>query len=142
MAGISGSPILRTDDVTDTTYPTVAALQIPVRMGVRLFAHTACLTWSVEHFLTGFECALFLAYWLLSLERDPDSVLSEHEAEMKKLVGTLVDESGEEIICSLDGHEILSVSVLKIWAAIFDNVWVWGGESLFPPSSGLQTVGN
>ncbi|KAI1625334.1 hypothetical protein EDD37DRAFT_649659 [Exophiala viscosa] len=137
MAGISGSPIQRTDDVTDATFSTIAAIQIPIRMGVRLFAHTACLTWSLEHFLTGFECALFLAYWLLSLERDPCSMLSEHEAETRKLVATLVDESGEDVIRSPDGREILSVSVLRIWASIFDHSWVWGITKTMGTSLGL-----
>ena len=131
MAGISDSPIHRTEDVTNTTlWPAIAALQIPVRMGVRVFSRTASLTWSIEHFLTGFECALFLAYWLLSLERDTDPVLSEQEVEMKELVITLIQESGEETMRSVDGRQILSVAVLRIWASIFDNVCVWGGKTL------------
>ncbi|KAK5173516.1 uncharacterized protein LTR77_002197 [Saxophila tyrrhenica] len=131
IAGISGSPIQRTADMTETTYPAIAALQIPIRTGVRVFAHTASLTWSIEHFLTGFECALFLAFYLLSLERDADSDLSDEEVEMQELVSNLIDESGEECVRSHGGRAILSVSVLRLWASIFNNVCVWGGESPF-----------
>ena len=134
MSSISTSPIYRTTDITNTTYPAVMALQIPVRMGIKLFACTASLAWSVEHFVTSFECALFLTYWLLSIERDLDRILSEDESKVIKIIEKIVQETGEDIVVAPSGQVLLSVSVLKIWALTFDEVCVWEGRSFWKAS--------
>ena len=40
------------------------ALRIPVRLGLKLVARTDFWTWSVQHALCYFECALLLSEWL------------------------------------------------------------------------------
>jgi hypothetical protein len=42
------------------------ALSVPVRLGIDRIARSQAFFWSVQHALSGFECAVFLAKWLCS----------------------------------------------------------------------------
>jgi len=72
------------------------ALQIPVQKGLHLFAYNESLTWSIEHFITAFECAVFLAYWLLAIEGESDQSLTTAEQKIKQIVIEQVDQSEEK----------------------------------------------
>lgn len=48
------------------------ALSIPVRLGIDHVARSQAFFWSVRHSIAGFECAILLSKWLLSLA-DPGS---------------------------------------------------------------------
>ena len=130
------SLIERSPDITRTVYPAYMALQIATKLGLRLLSRTAALFWSVEHVLAAFECGIFLALWLVSIEREhcDKSRLSKDEEEMLNRVRDLVREGAAEIGMPPEQQRCLSGSVLLLWATTFDEVWVWGITKLMGTS--------
>jgi len=123
----------RTPDMIRALVPACVSFQIPVKLGVKLVAHTAALFWSVEHVFCNFELgmfpftslnlALFLLEWLLSVERDAGDGLNEDEHKIINLLNDLVLEA--------DFHEdeqLLSIRFLTVKAYQFDGVNVWGSK--------------
>ena len=136
LTAAGGSLIERSPDITRTVYPAYMALQIATKLGLRLLSRTAALFWSVEHVLAAFECGIFLALWLLSIEREhkTESQLSEDERKMLSQVREIVREGAGEIGMPPEQQRCLSGSVLLLWATTFDEVWVWGITKLMGTS--------
>ena len=67
-AGLAQLPnIERNDNLLSALLYSTHALSIPVRLGIDRVARSQAFFWSVQHAISGFECAIFLGKWLCSL---------------------------------------------------------------------------
>lgn len=110
------------------------ALKVPVNLGFEVTARTTFWTWSVQHALCYFECALLLARWLLVVQNAPD--LTIEEQKVLALVSEVIhaSESGS----GAEQTHILAVAVLRRWARLLNTgpVTVW---QILPKMAGVLT---
>ncbi|KAJ5138185.1 hypothetical protein N7526_004418 [Penicillium atrosanguineum] len=119
----------------------VHALSIPVRLGVDFVARSQALSWSIRHALASFECAVFLAKWLASIQQTEScEPLSENEIRMLHWVRRIiheyrtsvdVEEYGNYYVSSiatsvdqLDCSQ-LGIETLLIWSRFFQHNVQW-----------------
>jgi hypothetical protein len=85
-AGLKQIPdIERNDNLLSALLYSTHALSIPVRLGIDRVARSQAFFWSVQHAISSFECAIFLAKWLCSLP----SPLHEGSLTRKCQAGTI-----------------------------------------------------
>jgi hypothetical protein len=98
-------------------------LLTPVRAGYLLVRKTAALTWSVEHAIAAWDCALFATKWIHTLEiQQQESPPDQDEIKVLLNFRQLLD----EVDCQYDGTGSLAGEIARIWASFFDDTWVWG----------------
>lgn len=117
---------IRSPRLYDAILQSAHALSIPVRVGVKYFASTQTLMWSIVHGFCNLECALFLSKWLerLSLEGSP---LVEEEQRLLCIVAGVLRETPffESTIadtCSDYSIKLMSYAVIRLVAESFRSV--------------------
>ncbi|KAF5249996.1 hypothetical protein FOXYS1_14958, partial [Fusarium oxysporum] len=86
------------------------ALRVPVGLGFTVICRSAFWTWSVQHALSYFECALMLWQWLNMAQSATD--LTADEIKILDMVEQLVDSSS----AAQNGEEAQhSLSVRSLW---------------------------
>lgn len=95
---------------------------VPIKVGYLLVRKTAALSWSVEHAVSGWDCALFVVKWIHALEmeqleRPPDNDERQTLQNFRELVNE-VDEDN----CKTGS---LAAHVARTWACFLDDTWVW-----------------
>ncbi|GAB7349160.1 hypothetical protein MBLNU459_g8099t1 [Dothideomycetes sp. NU459] len=97
---------------------------IPIKAGMLLVQKTAALSWSIEHAIAGWDCALFLTKWTYAMEelRRQGIVLDQAEQQNLDKVNTLLAEVG----INMDGKVSLAGELTRLWATFYDDTWVWG----------------
>ncbi|KAK2477109.1 hypothetical protein H9L39_12333 [Fusarium oxysporum f. sp. albedinis] len=101
------------------------ALRVPVGLGFTVICRSAFWTWSVQHALSYFECALMLWQWLNMAQSATD--LTADEIKILDMVEQLVDSSS----AAQNGEEAqhsLSVRSLWLFVNLLDtgDLTVWG----------------
>jgi len=96
----------------------------PIKAGYLLVRKTAALSWSVEHAIAGWDCALFVTKWIHTLEIQqlesnqlPNPAESENLANFRELL--------KEVDSDYNGYGSLAGEVTRIWACFMDDTWVW-----------------
>ncbi|KAJ1324710.1 hypothetical protein MN608_09413 [Microdochium nivale] len=97
---------------------------ISVRAGYMLVRKTAALHCSVQHAVSGWECALLVTKWLHTVEMatltcdgpDPE------ETELVSLIKDLLDEADYDFSESRS----LASGLARTWSSFLQDVWVWG----------------
>ncbi|PKK46141.1 hypothetical protein CI102_8369 [Trichoderma harzianum] len=111
----------------------VHALSIPVRLGIDFVTRTHSFYWSVQHCLAAVEYAHLLTRWLFAL---PGAIEpSQHERMLFLWITRLLDETEHGIrvpmenrlnlIQNLDTGRQLSISIIRVWARIFNGNTSW-----------------
>ncbi|KAK5049837.1 hypothetical protein LTR84_003955 [Exophiala bonariae] len=110
------------------------ALKIPVNLGFEVTARTTFWTWSVQHALCYFECALLLARWLLVVQNASD--LTVEEQKVLALVSEVINTSGS--CSSAEQTHMLAAVVLRRWARLLNTgpITVW---QILPKMAGVLT---
>ncbi|CAM1510774.1 Fc.00g082870.m01.CDS01 [Cosmosporella sp. VM-42] len=131
------SPPLRRDpELLRSVLQAAYALSVPVRMGVTFVSRTQTLSWSVQHSLCNFDCAIFLSKWFealaLTVSEQPPT---PEEQALIKMIRTMINESGlfQKNAFSGIGREDtwqasvhrLSTAVARIWAEIYSGNHIW-----------------
>ena len=98
-------------------------LLTPIKAGYLLVQKTAALTWSVEHAVAAWDCALFVTKWIHVMEMQQRNV-PPNEDEMRNLVN--FRELLAEVDATYSGYGSLAGEVARIWAGFLDDTWVWG----------------
>lgn len=111
----------------------VHALSIPVQLGIDFVARTHSFYWSVQHCLSAVEYAHLLTRWLLALPGPTE--LSRHERMLFLWITRLLDETEHgigipmenrlDLVQNLDIVRRLSISIVRVWARIFNGNTSW-----------------
>ena len=104
----------------------------PIKAGAMLVKKTAALSWSIEHAIAGWDCALFVTKWIHAMEKLQCRriELDESEKHNLRIVYELLNEIGTEITPTTS----LAAETTRIWAGFYDDTWVWGGKRLRVPT--------
>lgn len=123
--------IRRTPKLVRAVLHSAHALSIPIKIGVRLVAHTQSIIWSIQHSLCSLECAFLLSKWFETLSLpNPDPAVTEDEKRIISLVKTMLDETEFSVPSGLGiespaYYKHLSAGVLRVWATIFRGAQTW-----------------
>jgi len=98
-------------------------LLTPIKAGYLLVQKTAALTWSVEHAVAAWDCALFVTKWIHAMEMQQQDTPPNDE-EMGNLVN--FRELLVEVDSGYHGTGSLAGEVARVWAGFLDDTWVWG----------------
>ena len=98
-------------------------LLTPIKAGYLLVRKTAALSWSVEHAVAAWDCALFVTKWIHAMEMQQLEV-PPNDDEMRNLVN--FRELLAEVDSGYNGYGSLAGEVARIWAGFLDDTWVWG----------------
>ncbi|UPX19705.1 uncharacterized protein EKO05_0009959 [Ascochyta rabiei] len=137
-AGLAQLPdIERNDNLLSALLYSTHALSIPVRLGIDRVARSQAFFWSVQHAISSFECAIFLAKWLCSLPNPlQEGSLSRSEHRILHWVRCIIREAYAVVDFddAEDFHAELAVptepfplglAVLKIWCRFFRGNTQW-----------------
>jgi len=113
----------RTPFLTRAVDKAYGGLLTPIKAGYLLVQKTAALTWSVEHAVAAWDCALFVTKWIHSMEMQQRE-LPPNEEEMRNLVN--FRELLAEVDSGYNGFGSLAGEVTRIWAGFLDDTWVFG----------------
>jgi len=95
----------------------------PIKAGHLLVRKTAALSWSVEHAVAAWDCALFVTKWIHVMEMQQQEIPpNEAEAQNLRNFKTLLS----EVDSDYDGSGSLAGEVARVWAGFLDDTWVWG----------------
>lgn len=98
-------------------------LLTPIKAGYLLVRKTAALSWSVEHAVAAWDCALFVTKWIHGMEMQ-QQLVPPNKDEMRNL------DNFRELLSEVDsgytGCGSLAGEVARIWAGFLDDTWVWG----------------
>ena len=131
------SPPLRRDpELLRSVLQAAYALSVPVRMGVTFVSRTQTISWSVQHSLCNFDCAIFLSKWFEALALTvSEQPLTPQELALIKMIRTMINESGlfhKNAFSEIGRQENwqasvyrLSTAVARIWAEIYSGTYVW-----------------
>lgn len=129
-------PLRRSSNLIQSVLQAAYALSVPVRLGVSFVSKTQTVSWSVQHSLCNFECAIFLSKWFEALALTVlEEPLTLEEKALIKMIRTMINESG---IFKKDAFSVvvddeswqtsihrLSTAVARIWAEIFKGTHVF-----------------
>jgi len=111
--------------ITKAIAQSLEGLLVPIRAGAVLVRKTAALSWSIEHAIAFWDCALFFTKWVYSMERIQQACISELlPDELENLHN--VRSALSEFDTSLDTDMPLAAEVTRLWASFLDDTWVWG----------------
>ncbi|KAF1816890.1 hypothetical protein P152DRAFT_453500 [Eremomyces bilateralis CBS 781.70] len=142
--------IERNDSLFSALLYSTHALSVPVRLGIDRVARSQAFFWSVQHALSGFECAVFLAKWLCSLHtpsQNHTAILFEDRILLwiRRIVEeayAVVDFDEPDLEVPTDPFS-LGLVVLMIWSRFFQGNTQWPfivilGKSLQKHGESLQ----
>lgn len=113
----------RSSFLTRAVEKAYGGLLTPIKAGYLLVQKTAALSWSVEHAVAAWDCALFVTKWIHVMEMEQQA-LPPNEDEMRNIVnfrGLL-----REVDSGYNGSGSLAGEVARVWASFLDDTWVFG----------------
>ena len=116
-------PQERTAFLTRAVDKAYGGLLTPIKAGYLLVQKTAALSWSVEHAVAAWDCALFVTKWIHAMEMQQQE-LPPNQEEMRNLVN--FRELLAEVDSDYKGFGSLAGEVTRIWAGFLDDTWVFG----------------
>jgi hypothetical protein len=124
-------PIERNDNLLSALLYSTHALSIPVRLGIDRVARSQAFFWSVQHAVSSFECAVFLAKWLSAISC-PEA-LTRSEGRILHWVRCIIKEAYAvaDFEDADEGKEVpyepaaLGEAVLRIWGRFFGGNTQW-----------------
>ncbi|KEF54944.1 uncharacterized protein A1O9_09387 [Exophiala aquamarina CBS 119918] len=117
--------VARSSDMATAVRHALCFLRGPIAVGIRFMKTTGGAHTSICHFLLGFQCIIFLARWLYTIECivDAGEPVTEQEQSLLKTVDWLLEDSGIQGI----SHIPRSKATAAVWAEILGSPnLVWG----------------
>jgi hypothetical protein len=122
-AFISGNALERGPLMTRAVDKAYGAFLTPLKAGYLLVRKTAALTWSLEHPIAGWDCALLATKWVHTLEMSQlDNPPTQDELMIISNFRDLLSEADSDY----DGYGSLAGEILGVWANLMDDTWTWG----------------
>ena len=115
------SPVSRSSSLSRCALHACLALQVPVNMGLNSAARVGLWSWSVQHLICYFECALFLCKWLQIVDRRSD--LSANESYVLDFLVSILKEVPE--FDSQRKRFSLCAIVAGVWAKLLGSTAIW-----------------
>jgi hypothetical protein len=122
-AFISGNALERGPLMTRAVEKAYGAFLTPLKAGYLLVRKTAALTWSLEHPIAGWDCALLATKWLHTLEMS--QLENPPNQDELMIISNFRDLLGEAD-SNYNGYGSLAGEVLGVWASLMDDTWTWG----------------
>jgi hypothetical protein len=122
-AFISGNALERGPLMTRAVDKAYGAFLTPLKAGYLLVRKTAALTWSLEHPIAGWDCALLATKWLHMLEMS--QLKNPPNQDELMIISNFRDLLGEAD-SDYNGYGSLAGEVLGVWASLMDDTWTWG----------------
>jgi hypothetical protein len=122
-------PIERNDNLLSALLYSTHALSIPVRLGIDRVARNQAFFWSVQHAVSSFECAVFLAKWLCGIAVE---TLSRAEQRILHWVRCIINEAYAVTDFEDEQGPVpyapaeLGKAVLRIWGRFLGGNTQWG----------------
>jgi hypothetical protein len=117
------SPQERNSLLTQAVGKAYGGLLTPIKAGYILVQKTAALSWSIEHAVAGWDCALFAVKWIHAVEM-------EHEETPPNEDELIILNNFRELLAEVDGgyngKGSLAAAVAVTWAGFYDDTWVYG----------------
>ena len=122
-AFVTGNALERGPLMTRAVDKAYGAFLTPIKAGYLLVRKTAALTWSLEHPIAGWDCALFATKWVHMLEMSQ----LEHPPTQDELMiisnfRVLLSEADSDY----DGYGSLAGEIMGVWASLMDDTWTCG----------------
>jgi hypothetical protein len=122
-AFISGDALERGPLLTRAVDKAYGAFLTPLKAGYLLVRKTAALTWSLEHPIAGWDCALLATKWVHTLEV---SQLENPPTQDELMIISNFRDLLSEADSDYDGYGSLAGEILGVWASLMDDTWTWG----------------
>lgn len=122
-AFISGNALERGPLMTRAVDKAYGAFLTPIKAGYLLVRKTAALTWSLEHPIAGWDCALFATKWVHTLEM---SQLEYPPTQDELMIISNFRDLLSEADSDYDGYGSLAGEIMGVWASLMDDTWTWG----------------
>jgi len=120
---IFGNALERGPLLTRAVDKAYGAFLTPIKAGYLLVRKTAALTWSLEHPIAGWDCALFATKWVHTLEMSQlESPPTQDELMIISNFRDLLSEADSDY----DGYGSLAGEIMGVWASLMDDTWTWG----------------
>lgn len=123
QAFISGNSLERGPLMTRAVDKAYGAFLTPIKAGYLLVRKTAALTWSLEHPIAGWDCALFATKWVHTLEM---SQLEISPTQDELMIISNFRDLLSEADSDYDGYGSLAGEIMGVWANLMDDTWTWG----------------
>ncbi|KAH0169772.1 hypothetical protein KCU67_g2922, partial [Aureobasidium melanogenum] len=122
-AFVSGNALERGPLMTRAVDKAYGGFLTPIKAGYLLVRKTAALTWSLEHPIAAWDCALFATKWVHTLEIS-QLVTPPNQDELMIVSNfrNLLAEADSEY----NGYGSLAAEIMRVWASLFDDTWTWG----------------
>ncbi|KAH8705513.1 putative zinc finger protein [Talaromyces proteolyticus] len=113
---------VRTPFLTKAVAQVFDGLLTSIREGPEFVKKTASFTYSIEHAIAVWDCALFYTKWVHTVEMERAFAPPDHEE--RKNLDNLV-EILREVDNGVKDHSSLAASVARLWASFLDDTWTW-----------------
>ncbi|KAK6004309.1 hypothetical protein QM012_008171 [Aureobasidium pullulans] len=122
-AFVSGNALERGPLMTRAVDKAYGGFLTPIKAGYLLVRKTAALTWSLEHPIAAWDCALFATKWVHTLEMSQlEAPPDQDELMIISNFRNLLSEADSEY----NGCGSLAGEIMRVWASLFDDTWTWG----------------
>lgn len=122
-AFVSGNALERGPLMTRAVDKAYGGFLTPIKAGYLLVRKTAALTWSLEHPIAAWDCALFATKWVHTLEMSQlQAPPDQDELMVISNFRNLLSEADSEY----NGYGSLAGEIMRVWASLFDDTWTWG----------------
>jgi hypothetical protein len=122
-AFIAGNALERGPLMTRAVDKAYGAFLTPLKAGYLLVRKTAALTWSLEHPIAGWDCALLATKWVHTLEI---SQLEHPPTQDELMIISNFRDLLSEADSDYDGYGSLAGEIMGVWASLMDDTWTWG----------------
>jgi hypothetical protein len=122
-AFIAGNALGRGPLMTRVVDKAYGAFLTPLKAGYLLVRKTAALTWSLEHPIAGWDCALLATKWVHTLEM---SQLEHPPTQDELMIISNFRDLLSEADSDYNGYGSLAGEIMGVWASLMDDTWTWG----------------
>lgn len=121
-AFLSGNALERGPLMTRAVDRAYGGFLMPIKAGYLLVRKTAALTWSLEHPIAAWDCALLATKWVHTLEMS--QLVNPPDQDELMIISNFRNLLGEAD-SDYNGYGSLAAEILKVWANLFDDTWTW-----------------
>ncbi|KAH0280824.1 hypothetical protein KCU91_g728, partial [Aureobasidium melanogenum] len=122
-AFVSGDALERGPLMTRAIDKAYGGFLTPIKAGYLLVRKTAALTWSLEHPIAAWDCALLATKWVHTLEMS--QLVTPPDQDELMIISNFRNLLGEAD-SEYNGYGSLAGEIMRVWASLFDDTWTWG----------------
>ncbi|KAK7699553.1 hypothetical protein SLS64_011506 [Diaporthe eres] len=118
------APLGRHAEFTLAAAVALDGLCVPLRYGTQFYRKSGALSGSLEHLVAGWDNALLLSKWadVVCGAQALGAELDNEERELLRSIYAMLGEAETEP----DDSSPLAARLLRYWASVYEDTWVWG----------------